>query len=85
MKREAARTLHSLVARATSSDIDDLDYEVIVVENGSDPDQRLGEEFVTAASGPSSATSTSARTRQPSPVFALNHGDRRCRAARPSR
>ncbi len=45
MQREAARTLHSL-SRAYQQDIDDLDYEVIVVENGSDPDQQLGEEFV---------------------------------------
>ena len=43
--REAARTLHSL-SRAYQQGIDDLDYEVIVVENGSTPDQRLGEEFV---------------------------------------
>ena len=45
MKREAARTLHSL-SRAYQQGIDDLDYEVIVVENGSAPDQKLGEEFV---------------------------------------
>ena len=45
MRREAARTLHSL-SRAYQQGIDDLDYEVIVVENGSAPDQRLGEEFV---------------------------------------
>ena len=45
MRREAARTLHSL-SRAYQEGIDDLDYEVIVVENGSDADQRLGEEFV---------------------------------------
>ena len=35
MQREAARTLHSL-SRAYQQGIDDLDYEVIVVENGSD-------------------------------------------------
>ena len=45
MRREAARTLHSL-SRAYQQGIDDLDYEVIVVENGSVADQRLGEEFV---------------------------------------
>ena len=45
MRREAARTLHSL-SRAYQQGIDDLDYEVIVVENGSHADQRLGEEFV---------------------------------------
>ena len=47
MRREAARTLHSL-SRSYQHGLDDLDYEVIVVENGSDPDQRLGEEFVHA-------------------------------------
>jgi cephalosporin hydroxylase len=45
MRREARRTLHSL-SRSYQWGIDDLDYEVIVVENGSDPEQRLGEEFV---------------------------------------
>ena len=45
MRREARRTLHSL-SRSYQRGIDDLDYEVIVVENGSDPEQRLGEEFV---------------------------------------
>ena len=39
MRREAARTLHSL-SRAYQQGIDDLDYEVIVVENGSDPDEQ---------------------------------------------
>ena len=45
MHREARRTLHSL-SRSYQWGIDDLDYEVIVVENGSDPEQRLGEELV---------------------------------------
>jgi cephalosporin hydroxylase len=45
MRREAARTLHSL-SRSYQRGVDDLDYEVIVVENGSEPEQRLGEEFV---------------------------------------
>lgn len=44
-RREAARTLHSL-SRSYQRDIDDLDYEVIVVENGSGPEQRLSEDFV---------------------------------------
>ena len=34
MRREAARTLHSL-SRAYQRDIDNLDYEVIAIENGS--------------------------------------------------
>jgi cephalosporin hydroxylase len=45
MRREAARTLHSL-SRSYQQGVDDLDYEVIVVENGSEPQQRLGERFV---------------------------------------
>src|SRR5262249_1257950 len=45
MRREAARTLHSL-SRTYQQDIGDLDYEVIAVENGSAPDQRLDEDFV---------------------------------------
>ena len=45
MRREAARTLHSL-SRAYQRDIEDLDYEVIAIENGSAADGRLGEDFV---------------------------------------
>ncbi len=45
MRREAARTLHSL-SRSYQRGIDKLAYEVIVVENGSAPDEVLGEEFV---------------------------------------
>ena len=45
MKREAARTLHSL-SHAYQQGVDDLDYEVIVVENGSAREERLGEEMV---------------------------------------
>ena len=45
MRREAGRTLHSL-CRAYQEGIDDISYEVIVVENGSDDDQKLGAAFV---------------------------------------
>jgi cephalosporin hydroxylase len=45
MRRAARRTLYSL-SRSYQQGIDDLDYEVIVVENGSDPEQRLGEDLV---------------------------------------
>jgi cephalosporin hydroxylase len=45
MPREAARTLHSL-SRGYQRGIEDLEYEVIVVENGSQPEHRLGEELV---------------------------------------
>jgi cephalosporin hydroxylase/predicted O-methyltransferase YrrM len=47
MRREAMRSLHAL-SRRYQLDVDDLDYEVIVVENGSDPDERLGEALVTS-------------------------------------
>ena len=65
MRREAARTLHSL-SRAYQQGVDDLDYEVIVVENGSAPDQRSARSSC-AASAPSSATSTSATRRRRRP------------------
>jgi cephalosporin hydroxylase len=45
MRREAQRSLHSLSPRY-QQDVRDHRYEVIVVENGSDPDQRLGAELV---------------------------------------
>src|SRR5690348_5093609 len=45
MKREAARTLHSL-SRSYQRGLEDVDYELIVVEIGSAPDQVLGEDFV---------------------------------------
>jgi cephalosporin hydroxylase len=45
MRREAARTLQSL-ARSYQRGIEDLEYEVLVIDNGSDPDQRLSREFV---------------------------------------
>ena len=50
MRREAERTLHSL-SRAYQEELGDVDYEVIVVENGSDDDQKLGAAFV-ASFGP---------------------------------
>ena len=50
MRREAARTLQSL-SRQYQEELGDTTYEVIVVENGSDDDQKLGAEFV-AGFGP---------------------------------
>lgn len=54
MKREAARTLHSL-SRAYQQGIDDITYDVVVVDNGSAPDQKLDpawvRSFCSAASG----------------------------------
>ena len=72
MRREAQRTLHSL-SRAYQEDIDDLDYEVIVVENGSADDQRLGEEFVRGF-GPEFRYLDLGADATPSPAPALNRG-----------
>lgn len=70
MKREAARTLTSLT-RNYQRNVDHLNYEVIVVENGSDDDQKLGAEYV-AGFGKEFRYLDMADKAQPSPVFALN-------------
>jgi cephalosporin hydroxylase len=72
MRREAARTLHSL-SRAYQRDIEDLDYEVIAIENGSSPDTRLGEEFVRSF-GPEFKYLDLGAEATPSPASALNRG-----------
>jgi len=72
MQREAARTLHSL-SRAYQRDIEDLDYEVIAIENGSSPDARLGEEFVRSF-GPEFKYLDLGAESTPSPANALNRG-----------
>ena len=72
MKREAARTLRSL-ARNYQRDIGKLDYEVIVVENGSDADQKLGAEYVQSF-GREFRYIDMGDDAQPSPVNALNRG-----------
>lgn len=72
MRREAARTLHSL-SRAYQRGTDDLDYEVIVVENGSSADQRLGQEFVESF-GPEFRYLDLGEAALPSPTAALNRG-----------
>jgi cephalosporin hydroxylase len=72
MQREAARTLHSLT-RAYQRGVHDLDYEVIVVENGSSPDRALGAEFVTSF-GPEFRYLDLGPGAPPSPVTALNRG-----------
>lgn len=72
MRREAERTLHSLT-RGYQDGIDDLDYEVIVVENGSTDDQRLGEPFVRSFGSEFRYLDMGA-TATPSPVPALNRG-----------
>lgn len=72
MRREAERTLHSL-SRAYQEGIDDLDYEVIVVENGSAPSEALGEQFVRAY-GPEFHYLPTGDNATKSPVGALNLG-----------
>ncbi|MCB1016770.1 MAG: glycosyltransferase family 2 protein, partial [Acidimicrobiales bacterium] len=72
MKREAARTLHSL-SRSYQQGLDDATYEVIVVENGSDPDQVLGEDYVRSF-GPEFRYLDLGDDAQPSPAHALNRG-----------
>jgi cephalosporin hydroxylase len=72
MRREAERTLHSL-SRAYQRDVDEVDYEVIVVENGSDEDQRLGDAFVRSF-GPEFRYVDMGNEATSSPVPALNRG-----------
>jgi cephalosporin hydroxylase len=69
MRREAARTLTSL-SRSYQRDIDDLRFEVLVVDNGSSPDQRLTAEEV-ASYGPEFRLVDPPET-PPSPTVALN-------------
>jgi cephalosporin hydroxylase len=72
MRREAERSLHAL-SRAYQQSIADLDYEVIVIENGSAPDQVLGEEFVRSF-GPEFRYVNLGADATPTPVDALNWG-----------
>jgi cephalosporin hydroxylase/glycosyltransferase involved in cell wall biosynthesis len=72
MRREARRTLHSL-SRAYQQGLEDLDYEVIVVENGSDDDERLGDELVRSF-GPEFRYLDLGAEATPTPAVALNRG-----------
>jgi cephalosporin hydroxylase len=74
MRREAARTLHSL-SRAYQEGLGDTDYEVLVVDNGSDADQALGPDFV-AGFGPEFRLLDQPDPPHPSPLMALNRGIR---------
>ena len=74
MRREAARTLHSL-SRRYQEGLDDVDYEVIVVENGSAEDQKLGRGLVRSF-GPEFRYLDLGDDAHPSPVMALNRGIR---------
>jgi cephalosporin hydroxylase len=77
MQREAARTLQAL-SRAYQEGVADTTYEVIVVENGSDEDAKLGAAFVESF-GPEFRYLDLGREAAPSPVIALNEGIRRGR------
>ena len=72
MKREAPRTLRSL-SRGYQQGIDDVTYEVIVVDNGSAADQKLTAEEV-AAYGPEFRYLDLGSEATPSPTEALNKG-----------
>ncbi len=72
MRREARRTLHSL-SRSYQRGLEDLDYEVIVVDNGSDEDERLGEDFVRSF-GPEFRYLDLGEGATPTPAVALNRG-----------
>ena len=75
MRREAARTLHSL-SRSYQRGVDDLDYEVIALDNGSS--EPLDEGMV-LAHGPEFSYHRLDQTSR-SPVGAMNHGARLARA-----
>ncbi len=72
MAREARRTLHSL-SRGYQRDLEGLDYEVIVVENGSRDDEKLGENLVRSF-GPEFRYLDLGAAATPSPADALNRG-----------
>ena len=74
MRREAARTLQSL-SRAYQEGVDDVEYEVIVVDNGSDEDEKLGADFVRSF-GPEFRYFDLGADASPSPAAALNRGIR---------
>jgi cephalosporin hydroxylase len=72
MRREAERSLRSLSA-AYQQGIDGRSYEVIVVENGSDPERRVGPEVV-EASGSQFRYIDMGSDAPASPVPAMNRG-----------
>ncbi|MFP5256339.1 MAG: CmcI family methyltransferase [Acidimicrobiia bacterium] len=72
MRREARRTLQSL-SRSYQRQVEDLAYEVIVVDNGSAPDQRLTLDEVRAY-GPEFHLLDMGAAADPSPTVALNAG-----------
>ncbi|NLD77855.1 MAG: glycosyltransferase [Acidimicrobiales bacterium] len=72
MKREAARTLHSL-SRAYQRGLGDITYDVVVVDNGSKPEQKLDEAFVQSF-GREFRFVDMGEDARPSPIPALNRG-----------
>ncbi len=77
MRREAARTLHSL-SRIYQDGLEGISYEVIAVENGSRDEQKLGEDFVRSF-GAEFRYVDLGKDAEPSPVLALNRGIREAR------
>jgi len=72
MRREARRTLQSLT-RSYQREIEDLAYEVIAIDNGSDPEQRLTAEDVRSY-GPEFHLLDMGPHADPSPTASLNAG-----------
>jgi len=72
MRREAERTLHSL-SRNYQRDIDDVSYEVLVVDNGSDAEEQLSAAEV-AAFGPEFRLIEMGDDATSTPVTPLNRG-----------
>ena len=69
--------MHAL-SRSYQEGIDDVAYEVVVVENGSDEDQKLGADFVESF-GPEFRYVDLGSDAKPSPAAALNRGIARAR------
>jgi cephalosporin hydroxylase len=72
MRREAARSLHSL-SPGYQRGLDGRRYEVVVVENGSDPDRRMGPEPVDGLGGRFRYIDMGDDA-SPSPAAAMNRG-----------
>jgi cephalosporin hydroxylase/glycosyltransferase involved in cell wall biosynthesis len=72
MRREACRSLRSLTPRYQQG-LDGRRYEVVVVENGSDPEQHLGSRFVESFGRPFRYVDMGDDA-TPSPVAAMNRG-----------
>ena len=77
MRREAARTLHSL-SRSYQNGVADVEYEVIAIDNGSSSRQRLDPAFVESF-GPEFHLLDMGDGAPSSPVTALNLGIARAR------